>query len=236
MADSQQIRSFERLLARRLLGEPIAYLLHEKEFWGRLFWVDRRVLIPRSETEHVVETVLQLNLPDAPRVLELGTGSGCVAITLALEIPNATVVASDLSASALAVARRNFERHQCEPRLVLGDLLTSFRLERFDLVVCNPPYIADSERAGLAVEIRDFEPPIALFSGSDGLEVIEAILHQASRIAAGVPIVLEIGATQAESIARLASRYDLEVRRTVQDLAGLDRVLVLESRPTDRPR
>lgn len=217
------------LLARRLCGEPIAYLFGEKEFWGRSFFVDRRVLIPRPETEHLVESVLDLDLPDAPRLLEIGTGSGCLAVTLALEIAEARVTASDISPQALQVARRNADRFGCSIRFVLGDLLAPFRTSFFDAIVCNPPYIAECERSGLALEILDFEPETALFAGPEGLDAYEALFAELGERAPDVPLLIEIGASQAESIQRLATRYDLDVRRKIRDHCGFDRVLVVIS-------
>ena len=221
-------RQVKELLARRLQAEPIAYLLQEKEFWGRPFLVDGRVLIPRPETEHLVEAVLGLDLSATTRILELGTGSGCVAISLALERPDTSVMATDISLAALAVARQNARRHSIELSLVQGDVLTAIRDGSFDLLVWNPPYIADGERQHLSAEILDYEPSTALFAGADGLGAIERLFRQLARLRAGVPIVLEIGAAQSKPVSELASLYDLTVKRKVEDYAGNDRVVVLE--------
>ena len=209
-------------------GEPVAYLFGEREFYGRPFVVDRRVLIPRPETEHLIETVLELDLPESPRVLDLGTGSGCIATTLALELPAARVTASDLSWAALAVARENVRRHQARVHLVRGDLLDTFRLGELDLIVSNPPYVAESERSGLSTEITGHEPEAALFAGEDGLDAYRGIFAQAARIRRGARLVLEIGASQADVLSRLAHRHQLDVAQKVRDHAGLDRILVLE--------
>ena len=225
--------SLLELLSRRVCGEPIAYLFGEKEFWGRSFFVDRRVLIPRPETEHLVEAVLALDLPDAPRLLEIGTGSGCVAVTLALEIAKARVTASDISLPALRVARRNAARHGCSIRFVLGDLLAALRPGCFDAIVCNPPYIAESERASLSPEILDYEPETALFSGPEGLNAYQSLFSEIGSRARGVPILIEIGAAQTKAIQHLARHTNLDVQRKIRDHEGFDRVLVVTSNSTD---
>src|SRR3954471_4523721 len=148
-------RRFRDLLARRLTGEPVAYLIGEREFWGRPFAVDSRVLIPRPETEHVVEVALQERLPERPWVLDVGTGSGILAVTLALEIPGARTVATDLSPGALAVAAQNARRLGATVRLVRTDLTAGLDLARFDLVVSNPPYIDPEDAPSLSPEVRD---------------------------------------------------------------------------------
>ncbi|HVR07812.1 MAG TPA: peptide chain release factor N(5)-glutamine methyltransferase, partial [Thermoanaerobaculia bacterium] len=154
---------FEALLARRLAGEPVAYLLGGREFYGRRFAVDQRVLIPRPETEHVVEAALALALPAAPRILDVGTGSGCLAVTLALELRGATVTAADLSPGALAVAAGNARRHGVAGRVaaVASDLTVAFDLGGFDLVVSNPPYVDPADAPGLSPEVCKFEPHLA---------------------------------------------------------------------------
>ena len=229
LVSEREEASVLELLSRRLRGEPIAYLFREKEFWGRSFFVDRRVLIPRPETEHLVEAVLDLDLPDAPRLLEVGTGSGCLAVTLALEIVKVRVTASDISLPALRVAQSNAARHNCSIRFVLGGFLAAFRTSFFDAIVCNPPYVAEHEWSGLSPEIRDFEPETALFGGPEGLDAYEALFAELGQKAAGVPLLIEIGASQAKSIQHLAKRYDLDVRRRIRDHGGLDRVLEVRS-------
>ncbi len=155
---------FEALLARRLAGEPVAYLTGEKEFWGRPFRVDRRVLIPRPETEHVVEAALAERLPERPRLLDVGTGSGCLAVTLALELPGARVAATDLSPAALALAAANARALGAGARVsfLAADLAAGLDLGAFDLVVSNPPYIDPAELPELSPEVCAFEPRLAL--------------------------------------------------------------------------
>ena len=221
---------FRDLLTRRLSGEPIAYLFNEKEFWGRPFFVDRRVLVPRPETEHLIETVLSLDLPPRARLLDVGTGSGCIAVTLALEAHAARVVATDISLAALEVARHNALRHGCQVQLVRCDLGRPLRLEGFDAIVCNPPYIAWEDREQLSPEILDFEPHGALFGGALGLAAYEALLPELATVSPDAPILLEIGAGQATAVGSLAADCGLEMRRVVKDHAGHDRVILLGRR------
>lgn len=233
MAPAAVVR-FRGLLERRLAGEPVAYLVGEREFYGRPFRVDRRVLIPRPETEHVVEAALALDLPPAPRILDVGTGSGCLAVTLALELPAARVVATDLSPGALAVAADNARRHGVARRLRLAaaDLAAPLRLGAFDLVVSNPPYVALEEAPRLSPEVREHEPAVALFAPGGGLAVLSRLLAQVAALPAGASVVCEIGEGQRSGVERLlgagppslAPLHLAEVRR---DYAGKERVVVL---------
>jgi release factor glutamine methyltransferase len=222
---------FVSLLERRLQGEPFAYLTGEREFHGRAFQVDRRVLIPRPETEHLVEAALRLPLPPSPRILDIGTGSGCLAITLAAELPAASVVASDSSLTALAVARANARRHRVAPRvrLVAADLDTPLRLRDFDLVLSNPPYIAPEESAALSIEILDFEPHGALFAAG-GDSVLRRLMGAAAALRPGAWMALEIGRGQLPDLERQARSLPLRIAEVRPDLAGVPRVLVLERR------
>lgn len=223
-------RRFEALLERRLTGEPFAYLRGEREFYGRPFTVDPRVLIPRPETEHLVEAALALELPQAPRVLDVGTGSGCIAVTLALEIPGARVTASDISLGALRVLQVNARRHGVRDRLhpLQADLTDALRLERFDLVVSNPPYVNPDEAGELSPEVVDFEPHAALFAADSGREVIERLLRAAATLRGGTPLLIEIGYDQAKWLrAVVDARRDLELRDIVRDYGGIPRTAVL---------
>ena len=228
-----EVEAFDHLLERRLSGEPFAYLTGAREFYGRRFQVDRRVLIPRPETEHLVEAVLERDLPDGARMLDIGTGSGCLALTLALERPAWGVTATDRSVAALAVAASNRRLLGAEGRvrLVAADLAGALRLGRFDLVVANPPYIAPHERAGLQREIRLFEPDLALYAPTDapgdpappvraetlgGTSVTRRLLRQLAGLSAGAVVALEVGRGQAEEISLAAVELGfrvLDVRR-----------------------
>lgn len=223
--DHDEAKRFRGLMQRRLEATPVAYLLGEREFWGRAFAVDSRVLIPRPETEHLVEIVLDVELPEAPRILEIGTGSACLAVTLALEIPKAHILATDLSVSALALARRNIHRHgvQKRIRLVAANLLSGLRPGAFDLVISNPPYVASEDVETLSPEVRDHEPSLALFGEGDGTGTLARLLRQTR----GRPfLAVEIGAGQEDTVQRLALGAGWQCHRVVQDLAGIPRTLL----------
>jgi release factor glutamine methyltransferase len=218
---------FEELLARRLTGEPVAYLLGEKEFFGRRFGVDSRVLIPRPETEHLVEATLETPLAERARLLDLGTGSGCIAITLALELPGARVTAVDASLAALAVARKNAERHAVEDRIsfIAGDLATAIDIARFDLVVCNPPYIGAEEAASLSPEVREFEPAEALFAPGTSESVLRRLITELGALRKGVPLLIEIGYRHSEGVRRHLEDSHFELLELRPDYAGIPRIL-----------
>jgi len=206
-------------VARRMHGEPLQYIRGHAEFFGRRFFVDDRVLIPRPETELLVEAAIALAPRDA-RVLDIGSGSGCIAISLERERLDLDVVSIDVSFVALAVASRNAREHGSRARFFVSDLFDAIRGD-FDLLVSNPPYIPLDDYANLATEVRDHEPRGALTPGPRGTEVIERIL--AARRA---PVVmLEIGFGQIDDVRRVASGY--EIIDVINDLAGIERVVVL---------
>ncbi len=192
-------RAFARLLARRCWREPVAHLLGEREFWSRAFRVTPDVLIPRPETEHLIEAALAL-FPDRDRplaILDLCTGSGCIAVTLACEYPRARITATDISGKALTVARSNAERHGASARIGFraGDLYAALRPQDgpFDLILANPPYVAAAEMAELAPELA-FEPRIALTDEADGLAISRRILAGApERLKPDGALILETG-------------------------------------------
>lgn len=232
MLESAVAERFRRLLERRLTGEPIAYILGVKEFYGRRFEVDRRVLIPRPETEHVVEAALDLPLPASPTLLDIGTGSGCLACTLGLELPGSRVVATDLSVGALAVALRNRRCHGLTRRLHLlaGDVATPLDLHAFDLVVSNPPYVGRRESATLSPEILDFEPDCALFAGPTGETIYRRLFLELSGLRSGVWLLLEIGAEQQDLMVRLSADSPLELIDVRRDYAAHPRIALLRRR------
>lgn len=227
---------FRSLLERRLTGEPVAYLLGEREHYGRPFSVDSRVLIPRPETEHVVEEALAAPLPERPWILDVGTGSGILAVTLALEIPGARTIATDVSPGALAVARGNARRHGVEDRarFVGADLAHGLDLSRFDLVVSNPPYIDAGDAPSLSPEVVDFEPHVALFapgSGDGGDSVLARLFSQLGvGLRPGIRAIVEIGFGQIEAARRHAEASGLEFAGARLDYAGIPRVVVLARR------
>ena len=221
----------EGLLARRATREPVAYLTGQREFWSLPIAVDRRVLIPRPETELLVEMACRLAAA-ARCVLDCGTGSGAVAAALARELPGARVWASDHDLGALAVARANLRRLAPDAGLVCGDWVAPFRAGGLDLIVCNPPYVAEREFVRLAPEVREHEPRQALVAGPDGLDTLRVVVDRAPEaLAAGGWLCVEMGAGQAETVAgwvRADARYG---RLTVErDIAGIERVLAAEVR------
>ena len=222
--------SYGQLIRRRADRIPIAYLLGRREFHGRTFAVDPRVLIPRPETEHLVEAALNC-IDDGDRVLDVGTGSGCIAVTLALERPESRVVATDLSPGALAVAAANCRSHGVagRVRLVRADLLSALRPGAFDVVVSNPPYINVGEWPSLMPEVRDHEPPEALFAG-DGLDFYRRLFAAGGFLREGQRLLLEIGKGQLEAIRELAENGGFDVEWVVADLAGIPRVVTLRRR------
>ncbi len=225
--------SFRDLVRRRSGHYPLQYLEGVQEFFGRPFLVDERVLIPRPETELLVETSLEL-LQDVqkPRIIDVGTGSGCLAVSLACELPSSHVLAGDNSAAALEVARENARRNGVEARVEFreGRTLQPFAdVSPVSLIVSNPPYVADDDpRVDLSV--RRFEPSGAVFSGPSGLEIYREILTSARTLLLDeAPLVVELGYGQGPSIVALAAQLGWSVRQMKQDLAGIDRCAVLES-------
>ncbi len=230
-----QQRDYQTLLSRRARGEPLSYLTGHVEFYGLDLTVDARVLIPRPETETLVDLALSLIPPHAPLTLaDLGTGSGCIAIALAVSVPHAHTYALDLSPDALAVARANAERHGVASRITLlhSDLLTALPRPA-DLIVANPPYVAAGEWTRLPCEIRAHEPRLALYGGLDGLDVIRRLLDQVpTHLRPGGALLVEIGATQGATVTRLACRTFPTAAITLHtDLAGRDRVLCVQTHP-----
>ncbi len=219
---------FDALVARRAAREPVSHITGRRAFHGRDFRVTPEVLDPRPETEALVD--LALARPFA-RVLDLGTGSGCILVTLLAERPGATGVGTDISPAALLVAGANAAAHGVADRLVLP--LSDWFADiggRFDLIVSNPPYIAAAEMAGLAPEVRDFEPALALTDGGDGLSAYRAIAAGArDHLVPGGRLLVEIGAAQGAAVAAIFEAAGLERVRRHPDLDGRDRVVFAEA-------
>jgi release factor glutamine methyltransferase len=218
-----ELARFRDLVRRRAEGEPAAYLVGRKEFYGRPFRVDARVLVPRPETELVLEAALAA-LPEGGRALDLCTGSGCLAVSIALERPGATVLATDVSEEALAVARENAAALGAEVEFATGDLWAAVHADsRFDVVVSNPPYIPAHELAGLPREVRR-EPCIALDGGEEGLSLLRRIVAGApTRLRAGGTLCLEMHESHAEVLPALCLAAGFERAAARPDLAGLPR-------------
>jgi release factor glutamine methyltransferase len=223
--DEDDLLAFASLAARRAGGEPVAYLVGRREFFGRDFEVSPAVLIPRPETELLVEVaVAKVGAGETARILDLGTGSGCIAISLALELPQAQVTAIDASAAALAVARRNAERHSARLRFVTSDWFDALGEESFDLIVANPPYIAAADPHLAAGDLRH-EPATALASGADGLDALRRIIAGApAHLAPGGRFWLEHGYDQAAAVQELLFAAGLTEVEQHRDLAGIIRV------------
>jgi release factor glutamine methyltransferase len=214
---------YGRYLHERLQGKPTQYITHKQEFYGREFRVTRDVLIPRPETEHLVEAALERIRP-GDRVFDAGTGSGAIAITLALE-SKASVIAGDLSTAALNVAARNARSLGATVQWLAADLVSALADYSLDVLVSNPPYVPKVDEPGLQREVRDWEPHLALFAGPTGLEIYERLIEQAHRVLRpGGWLLFELGYNSLGPVESMLSQgwRDLEVK---QDLAGFPRVM-----------
>ena len=215
-------------LQRRYTGEPLQYIRGHTEFYSRDFLVDDRVLIPRPETELIVETAIE-RAPRGARVIDIGTGSGCIAISIECERTDLRVTGIDRSFDALAVAETNRKRLDSRVSLAASDLFESIS-GTFDLIVSNPPYVPRAEYEQLATEVRVHEPRMALTPGPQGTEVIERLLDQAhARLAAHGLVIMEVGYGQEDAIREIAETKRYAVDAFLPDLAGIPRVVVLSA-------
>jgi release factor glutamine methyltransferase len=225
--DEATLAKLRELVRRRATGEPLQYITGETEFCGLKFAVDRRVLIPRPETELLVEVVVERK---PGKVVDVGTGSGCIAVALAKKLPAAEFVAVDTSREALEVAAGNANRHGVEKsvRFLEGDLLQALPDSfKADAIVSNPPYIASGELVKLPKEVKDFEPVHALVAGEDGLEVYRRLVMDARRVLSPAGfLALELGAGQRSAVEQLLVSATFEVAQVVKDLQGHERVIV----------
>lgn len=227
------------LVKRRTAYEPVAYLVGHREFFGFDFAVNADTLIPRPDTETLIAELLELarDLPAPPSILDIGTGSGCIAISIAAQLPSAQLTAIDISPAALAVARTNAETHAVSERIAFlcGDLFAPLDpTARFEFIACNPPYVTTSECDQLAPDIRDHEPRIALDGGSDGLDVIRPLIATApDHLEPGGSLLCEISPEQAGAVSQLLARQPaFESPRIVEDLSGHARVVVASIGPS----
>ena len=222
--------AYEAVIERRTRREPIAYITGVQEFWNRDFAVSPAVLIPRPETELIIEEALSMVFVT---VADIGTGSGCLAVTLAAEFPRAQVAATDISAPALEVARANARRHGVSDRIAFHETHYLDGLAGpFDLIVSNPPYVTDAEYAALAPEVHDFEPRSALASGAEGLDDIAGVLQAAlTHLAPGGRLLLEMGHQQATAVSDLvAAHHGLHLVDIRDDLKGIARMAIIARR------
>jgi release factor glutamine methyltransferase len=252
LSDDEQTR-YNAALAERARGVPAQYITGHQEFWGMDLIVSPAVLIPRPETEHVIETVLELQTSDvrpqtsdlrtrpqdptrqvrgprsevwslksALRIVDVGTGSGCIALALAKELPQAEIFATDISPDALEIARANAARHQLESRIQFRetDLLTGLENNAFDFVISNPPYVGESEEDQVQLEVRKFEPRSAVFAGRTGTEVIARLIPQAhAALRPGGWLVMEISGTIADEVTELLKDWkDVQIRPDLQSI------------------
>jgi release factor glutamine methyltransferase len=224
---------YEEALTQRARGMPTQYITGHQEFWGMDFIVASAVLIPRPETEHIIETVLKLRSNNGgrasslrtPHIVDVGTGSGCIALALAKELPHAEIHATDNSPASLEIARVNAARHQLETRIRFyqTDLLQGLAPGAFDFVVSNPPYVGESEEDQVQLEVRKFEPRAAVFAGPTGLEVIKRLIPQAqTALKPRGWLIMEISGTIADRVKRILSGWQ-QVEIT-NDLQGIPRV------------
>jgi len=225
---------FREAVARRASGEPLQYITGVQDFYGREFRVTTDVLIPRPETELLVEAALEVIAhKPAPLICDVGTGSGCIAITLVCERTDARAVAVDVSAPALAVAEDNSRRHGVSDRMrfTISDCFESVDRTAFDLVVSNPPYVAAAALSGLQREVRDHEPLVALSSGADGLDVIRRLLRDAPAfLKTDGYLIMEIGFDQGEKVQRLINENLWRLDEIRPDLQGIPRIVLVQKR------
>ena len=229
--DAVDLGRFEQMVSRRAAREPLAYIVGQREFFSLEITVGPGVLVPRPETETVVEAALDfLRGRPAATVLDLGTGSGAIAIAIAKNAPTARIVALDISKVSLEIAADNARRHRCMDRItfVQGDCFAALDQSRspFDLIVSNPPYVAGAELATLEPEVRDFEPRIALEGGRDGLEFYRKIADGlALWLVCGGEVILEVGAGQADAVETMMHAAGCDTSVRMCDLAGVERVV-----------
>jgi len=223
--DGHIIQEWQARLERRAHREPLAYILGKAGFYGLEFAVTPDVLVPRPETEVLVEAVLA---KQPATVADIGTGSGCIAVAVAVNLPRVRVWATDISEAALRVARENAERHGVAERVrfLQGDLLQPLAGHRFEVIASNPPYVAESERLSLQPEVRDWEPPHALFAGGDALQFHRRLAAEAHfHLQEGGWLMMEVGMGQAEAVANLLEESGYTAVRILNDLAGIGRVV-----------
>jgi len=224
---SDDLAAFRALIERRARREPIAYILGHGEFWSLTFKVGPEVLIPRGDTETLVEAALKV-LPQGGTLLDIGVGSGAIALAIAHERPDLAVEGIDLSPAALAIATENAQTLGVAARVALrqGDLLALDGSRQYDVIVSNPPYIALGEKASLMPEVRDFEPSLALFAGADGLDCYRALVPAAKALLKNPgTLLVEVGAGQAAAVAELFAASGYAEIFTSRDLSGIERVV-----------
>ena len=235
------VERYDPLVERRARREPVAYIRGEQEFWSRDFAVNPSVLIPRPDSELIIEELLACMPKDLParpvRIADIGTGSGCLAVTAAAELPLAKVVATDISRAALDVARANAARHGVADQITfIESAYVNSSSGPFDFILANPPYVTDSEYQNLAPEVREYEPDNALLAGEDGLRDIRQIIDIAStQLAPGGTAFIEIGHQHADAVTDLVAGFrSLTLKQISPDLQNIPRVAIIERKITDQ--
>jgi release factor glutamine methyltransferase len=225
----RQWRRWKRFRKRRLQGVPAAYITGKKEFYGISLKVNRHTLVPRPETELLVDEIIRLR----PRsVLDMGTGSGCIAVALALNLPDCTITAVDVSRRALSVARQNARRHLCDTRIRFfwSNYFSEIGQTRYDIIASNPPYVREGDTEYLEPDVADHEPVLALYAGPDGLEAYREILGSAAEhLTPGGFLVLELSPEIADDLRILGDRCGFRIEKVERDLAGNERLIVFSS-------
>lgn len=224
---SEELARYEEAIARRCIGEPAQYITGHQEFYGRDFIVTPAVLIPRPETEHVIEAALEIVPQNATwNILDIGTGSGCIAITLAKELPQSRLTAVDISPEAIEIAQANTARLEAKVEFRQSDLLSAIEPGRqFDMIVSNPPYVGECEADKVQRQVKDFEPHVAVFGGERGLDIIRRLVPQVwDHLKPGGWLLMEIGYSIAEPVHEIMSGWS--DFRVIPDLQGIPRVVV----------
>ncbi|NIV42406.1 MAG: peptide chain release factor N(5)-glutamine methyltransferase [Candidatus Dadabacteria bacterium] len=224
---SSEIDKYKELLQRRLSNEPIAYILGKKEFYSREFIVDTDVIIPRPETEVLVEQAIKLAKEIShPYILDIGTGSGCIGVTIKAEVPNCVCIATDISAEALHKAKHNSKLNKANPLFIKGSLLECISNEKFDIVVSNPPYVKEEDFINLDKGVKNYEPIKALVADSDGFSVINRIIVGSKRVLKNNGwCILEVGYDQAEHVIEIFELNGYKQIEQFKDLSGIVRVV-----------
>lgn len=222
-----EIDKYKELIERRLTSEPVAYILGKKEFYSREFSVDGNVLIPRPETELLVDkAIIILKGFDYPSILDVGTGSGCIAVTLKDEIPDSVCVATDISYGALQKAKQNSKNNDCYPFFIKGNLLEFIKDNKFDLIVSNPPYVREKLFHKLDRGVRNYEPKSAFVAGDNGLGIISKIISESMRVLKNEGwCLLEIGFDQSVKVIEMFELNGYKEIEVFRDLSGIDRVI-----------
>jgi release factor glutamine methyltransferase len=223
------MKAYREMIERRTAGEPIQYITGQQEFYGLPFLIRPGVLIPRPETEHLIEAAINAATGyEAPRILDVGSGSGAIAVTLAHQLRKATVTATDISPIALELSKENARRNGVEDRtrFLQANLMEGFEGEQFEIIVSNPPYVPQADREMLSVEVREYEPGLALFAGLDGLDIYRRLIPEAyQRLVPSGWLLLEIGFGQSEKLRPLLIENGFEAIVFHPDLQGIPRIV-----------